>query len=154
MLILGGEQGLANFDDAAFGGSGQTKLTIRMGTSVSSRIDAHLDLLKEMRKRTTKSEWIAEAIREKFQGDEAKLAKQLSDKRLCVSIHDDLIKLMDSVMNTLRQAGVAQTKNRLILEALMEKLDRESREVWDWLDEFQSHEQRKFLRRLENDQLS
>lgn len=145
---------MASFNDPVFDGSSHTKLTIRMGTSVSNRIDAHLDLLKEMRKRMTKSEWIAEAIREKFQGDESKLAKQLSEKRLCVPIHDDLIKLMDSVMHTLRQAGVAQTKNRLILEALMEKLDRESGEVSNWLDEFQSNEERKFLRRLGNDQPS
>lgn len=128
---------MTGFDENARKKSDQTKLTVRMGSSVSDRVDAHLHLLKQMRKQISKSNWISEAIAEKFKGDEINFVQRFSEKRLQVSVDTDLIESMNSIMEDLRQMGVAQTKQRLILEAIVEKLDRESREVWDWLGDLQ-----------------
>lgn len=123
-------------DDVPEEAEEQSRITLRISPSFSERIDGHLLALKKMKKqRTKKQEWIAEAIIEKLQRDKNDLAQEESEKRLNLPVSSDLAQMVDSRIEILRRMGISRSKNRWVIDAIAEKLDRESKQTWRWMDD-------------------
>lgn len=123
-------------DDVPEEAEKQSRIILRMSPSFSGRIDGHLLALRKMKKqRTKKQEWIAEAIIEKLQQDEDDLAQEESEKRLNLPVSPSLAQMVDSRIEILRRMGINRSKNRWVIDAIAEKLDRESKQTWRWMDD-------------------
>lgn len=111
-----------------------SRLTLHLTASISSRLEEHLNLLRKMlREHKTKKDWITEAVEEKLRESKRDLAHRSTGKRFNLPLKPDVAEKLEHNLELLKRMGIKHSKTRWVLDAISEKLDRESIEVWEWL---------------------
>lgn len=123
------------------GESDVCRLPLRVGPSLSSRLEDHLYLLKKIGgSRVTKQNWIIEAIREKLDRDVAESVpcQANKDRRMVLKLDPNTLETLKSRIDLSRRIGASYSKNKWVLEAIDEKLEKESKQTRRWLEALQS----------------
>jgi len=125
--------------ETSVGKDGPSRFQLRVDAHLSDRLESHLQFLKTMRKRgQTKGDWVAEAISEKLHREEQSPLQHPTSRRLAVPLDTELASKLEDKMEMFRRMGVTVTKNRWVLEAMLEKLELEERELSSWKEQLRA----------------
>jgi hypothetical protein len=96
--------------------------------------------MKKMGFRTTKQDWIAQAIQEKLEREMSGSVpcQANKDRRMVLKLDPETSKVLQNRVDLSRRIGASYSKNKLILEAIDEKLELEAKQTRRWLESLQS----------------
>ncbi len=101
--------------------------SIKIGEMLYRRIDDHIRTQKRFgEKRQTKNAWLEEAVKEKLESERDFSAGNIPrEKHLSVSLSKSLTDELEKRVELLKNLLEGYSKKRFILEAALEKLERE-----------------------------
>jgi hypothetical protein len=105
---------------------------VKVGNHLFSRLVEHINELAFLKNvQISKQDWLAEAIEEKLQSDKDQLGddEQLRQKSVFPKISKRLNDELESRVNVFKQSRISYSKKQWIVDAIYEKLDRDTRQV-------------------------
>lgn len=109
----------------------EPKISFKLGAHISERIDMHLRSLKFLEKKDIKKkEWFAAAIKEKLQKEKKQpvLAQIPQRKHILFPLNEKLYQELQDHISLIKRHCKYSSKE-LIIEAILEKLEREEHET-------------------------
>lgn len=104
--------------------------TIRVRNTFFQRLTTHLRLLKRISLKSTKQNWIEEAIKEKFSSImNLNLLEDIGDKFINVKLEGKLAEEIERKIEELRKIGINLNKKQFFLEAIRDRLALEEQDV-------------------------
>lgn len=103
--------------------------TITISPHIYGRLEKHITILKKLIDRSaTKQRWTSDAIKEKLLND-SKCEQPPKASTLNVKIEKNLCKELVDRVEYIKQFRVSYSKKQWIVDAVLEKLDRDEKEV-------------------------
>ena len=113
---------------------GETHTSLSLQESLWKKFEKHIFFLRYIGEEKTKHDWITEAIEEKLSKKEYADLKDLleeAEKRLTISLDDELNERLEDQIELSRKVQGSYSKKQLIIEAIIDKLERKREELKD-----------------------
>lgn len=105
----------------------QKSYTFTIGSNLHEKLEKHLFSLKAINKKSSKGKWVNDAIIEKLKHENVgDLSKQ---RRIQVFLDDSISGEIERRIQVFKKVYSSYSKKQWILEAIHEKLDRESKVI-------------------------
>ena len=103
---------------------------IKIKAALEERIANHIRALKHLKGEYSKKKWIQEAIKERLQSyQKINLEKIKSDRSLNINMSRDTHNEIFKIVKILKKLGVRASKTEFLIEAILDKLEREEENV-------------------------
>ena len=110
----------------------QTSFSVQ--ESLWKKFEKHIFLLKYIGGEKTKQNWMIDAVEEKLSKKEYEDLKTLleePEKRMTIFLDEDLNERLEKQIELARKVQGSYSKKQLIIEAIIDKLEREREELED-----------------------
>jgi hypothetical protein len=103
-----------------------------ISSNLYDKLDKHLFMLKAIDSKRSRKAWVLEAIRERLVSEN--LNEDIpKERRLNISIDDPTLKKIDERVRLLKKFRTSYSKKQWILEAILDKLDKDNKKLKEQL---------------------